>query len=255
MQGVSALDLGTQSCLVREVTVAFFLPLAGDKALGTVTDDLVSTGNILDRINTTKSGEEDGEGAKSQTDGRPAVLDNEVLKHVVGDTDLVDRVDMTDQTLVGSRQDGVLQLCTIVEGDFLGVGDQTRVGRSEISLELGLHRSQFAERGGDHAEQEGRDNIRNKESSHARDTDRSHQLVVEDDGVQQWLAQVGVQSSEGVAELGNISGNVLIHALDAIIQVQGLVVSDLVVQVQVVDIACETGAESNGQLGLQVTNL
>lgn len=50
-------------------------------------------------------------------------------------------------------------------------------------LQLGLDGGQFTKSRGDHAEQEGSDNIGDKESTHSRDTDGAHQLVVEDDGI------------------------------------------------------------------------
>ena len=76
--------------VIRAKGLTLFLPLAGDEALGTSTDSPVSTDNIFDRVDTAEGREEDGQSAERQANSRPAVLDDEVLKHVVGNTDLVD---------------------------------------------------------------------------------------------------------------------------------------------------------------------
>ena len=110
-------------------------------------------------------------------------------------------------------------------------------------LQLGFDGGQFTEGRGDHAEQEGGDNIGDKESTHSRDTDGAHQLVVEDDGIQDGLAQVGVESCQRITELRDIGGDVLVNAFNAVVQVQCSVVGDLVVEVQVVDVASQARTE------------
>lgn len=82
-------------------------------------------------------GIEHGNTSNEQSSSRPAVLDDEVFKHVVGNADTVDMIDVLDETVVCSSKNRLFQMCTVVEGNFFSVRNESGMSSTEISLKRG----------------------------------------------------------------------------------------------------------------------
>jgi hypothetical protein len=80
-------------------------------------------------------------------------------------------------------------------------------------------------------------------------------LIVENDHINGWLAEGGVEGCSGIAESRNVGGNVLIDSSYTAVEVWNFVVREFGVEIQIVNIASKPSPERNRELGLKVSYL
>jgi hypothetical protein len=73
----------------------------------------------------------------------------------------------------------MLQLCSIVESNFFCIGDQSGMGTSEITFELGFYSCELSKRWSDGSKEARCYDIVDKETNHTSSADRLCQLIIE----------------------------------------------------------------------------
>ena len=114
---------------------------------------------------------------------------------------------MLDQGKITRVHVLLLSFLTSIKGDFLCVGDDAGVSKTVFALQFCFCRTQFPKGRGHHPQDGCGGKIGPPESSHSAGSQASVKSSGEQVHVKRWLADVSVQLSQGITELGNISGN------------------------------------------------
>ena len=196
--------------------------------------------------------QEDGQRRDDVAKGAPAVLEDKVLEHVVADAQAVEPLHPALELGEAPVEEVPLGVGAAVEGDLLGVRDEARVQGAEVALASALDGLELAKGRRQPPQQRRRDEVVAHEAGEGQRAQRTEQLVVEDAEVDEGLPERGVQRRGRGAEERQILGDELVGALaDGAVEVRQAVVVEAVVEVEVVDVAGQAGAEGDRDLGLQ----
>lgn len=91
-----------------------------------------------------------------------------------------------------------------------------------------------------------RRNIRHEEPCTAFHAYRPAKLIIEEDEIQDWFGQVGVERRERFTESEKVCRNKLIDPFKSIVEIESFVVVASVVQIQIMSVSSESCSEGNG---------
>lgn len=118
-----------------------------------------------------------------------------------------------------------------------------------ISFEFRLAGDEFRERRHDGAQEETRNEVVGIHGERAFETDNESEFACEQDDVQHWFEDVGVETRQRGGELFNFIGHTLIRVIDLVCATEmgGFVVIDAA-DIELVDVQSETLSEAQCEL-------
>jgi hypothetical protein len=103
-----------------------------------------SVGAVSNICESSPSGKEDWQRSDEVAKRTPGVFEHKVLQHVVANLQTVDAFHPSLEFLEPFVQEQLLHLVTAIEGNFFGIGNQTSMESSEVTLSLTLDSLQLA---------------------------------------------------------------------------------------------------------------
>ena len=190
--------------------------------------------------------------------GRINVLHKETFDHCVQDTQAEDSIHVLDETQVSILQGTLFDLMTTVEGDLLGVGDETRVRVAILALETRLFGDQLSERRRDPTQdldreiddETGEDGGLERRALAGLVLSEQHQLRSHEHDVEQRLGELRMEMGEIGAELGEILGETLIGVRESRVEILDAIVR-VVRHVEIVEVMAHASAEGDRELVLE----